>query len=94
MIAAALLCEEKIVLKGCPFISDVCDMVEILQNLGAEVWWEDSDLCLECRKIEKDTVEVALAEKMRFLRLAAGETSFSSGGRRLVSGAFCVPFAW
>ncbi|MDY2939271.1 MAG: UDP-N-acetylglucosamine 1-carboxyvinyltransferase [Fusicatenibacter sp.] len=65
MIAAALLCEEKIVLKGCPFISDVCDMVEILQNLGAEVWWEDSDLCLECRKIEKDTVEGALAEKMR-----------------------------
>ncbi|MCI5649697.1 MAG: UDP-N-acetylglucosamine 1-carboxyvinyltransferase [Fusicatenibacter sp.] len=65
MIAAALLCEETVVLKGCPHISDVCDMVEILKMLGAKVLWEGSDLYLECKTVENDTVEGALAEKMR-----------------------------
>lgn len=39
-------------LEGCPKISDVEDMAEIV-NLGGTVWWERNALHLNCEKIEK-----------------------------------------
>ena len=40
MIAAAVLTKEEVVLEGCPKISDVEDMAEIVRSLGGTVWWE------------------------------------------------------
>ena len=41
MMAAALMHRGLSILKGCPKISDVFCMEEILENLGAVTWWEN-----------------------------------------------------
>ena len=35
------------ILRGCPRISDVFCMEEILKSLGAVIWWDDHDLYLD-----------------------------------------------
>ena len=48
VMAASLLQREICVLRGCPRISDVFYMEEILHILGAVTWWKDHDLYLDC----------------------------------------------
>lgn len=50
VMAASLLQRGICVLQGCPRISDVFYMEEILHILGAATWWEDHDLYLDCSK--------------------------------------------
>lgn len=40
MMAASLMHKGLSVLRGCPRISDVFCMEEILKDLGAVTWWE------------------------------------------------------
>ena len=65
MIAAAVLTKEEVVLEGCPKISDVEDMAEIVRSLGGTVWWERNALHMNCEKIEKSRVEGALSKRLR-----------------------------
>ena len=44
MIAASLMHRGLSILRGCPRISDVFCMEEILKSLGAVTWWDDHDL--------------------------------------------------
>ena len=48
MIAASLMHRGLSILRGCPRISDVFCMEEILKSLGAVTWWDDHDLYLDC----------------------------------------------
>ena len=48
MIAASLMHRGLSILRGCPRISDVFCMEEILKSLGAVTWWYDHDLYLDC----------------------------------------------
>ena len=48
MMAASLMHKGLSVLRGCPRISDVFCMEEILKDLGAVTWWEGHDLYLDC----------------------------------------------
>ena len=48
LMSGALLYRGISVLKACPRITDVFYMEEILRALGAETWWEDHDLYLDC----------------------------------------------
>lgn len=65
MMAASLLHRGVSVLKGCPRIADVFCMEEILQELGAQTWWEDHDLYMDCTQADKTTISGVYAGKMR-----------------------------
>lgn len=65
MMAASLLHRGISVLKGCPAISDVFCMEEILRSLGAVTWWKDHDLYLDCTNAEKTEIPAFYTGKMR-----------------------------
>ena len=90
MIAAAVLTKEEVVLEGCPKISDVEDMAEIVRSLGGTVWWERNALHLNCEKDRKKSrVEGALSKRLRASLLFLGSLlartgeAYLAGGRRL-----------
>lgn len=65
IMAAALLQNEICILKGCPQISDVLCMEEILQILGVVTWWEDHDLYLDCSRVEGTEISEFYTGRMR-----------------------------
>ena len=79
MIAAAVLTKEEVVLEGCPKISDVEDMAEIVRSLGGTVWWERNALHMNCEKIEKSRVEGALSKRLRASLLFLGSLLARTG---------------
>ena len=65
MMAASVLHKGISILRGCPKISDVYCMEEILQNLGAVTWWQGKDLYLDCEKADGKEIPTCYTEKMR-----------------------------
>lgn len=65
MMAAALLHEGTTVLHNCPRIADVFCMEEILRELGADTFWEDHSLYLDCSKVTGSLVDQSYARRMR-----------------------------
>ncbi len=65
MMAAALLHEGTTVLHNCPRIADVFCMEEILRELGADTFWEEHSLHIDCSRIGKSHVDQNYAKKMR-----------------------------
>ena len=65
IIAASVLHNGKTVLYNCPQIRDVDCMTDILRMLGAEVWWEESTLFLDCSRADCRQIHKAYAQKMR-----------------------------
>lgn len=65
VMAASLLQRDICILKGCPRISDVFYMEEILQILGAVTWWKDHDLYLDCSSIRKTEIPSEYTGRMR-----------------------------
>lgn len=65
MMAASLLHRGVSVLKGCPQISDVFCMEQILSQLGAVTWWEGHDLYMDCTNADKTEVPAVYTRKMR-----------------------------
>ena len=64
MMAAALMHRGLSILKGCPKISDVFCMEEILKNLGAVTWWENHDLYLDCTNADKTEIPGEFTRRM------------------------------
>ena len=89
MIAAAGLTKEEVVLEGCPKISDVEDMAEIVRSLGGTVWWERNALHLNCEKIEKSRVEGALSKRLRASLLFLGSLLARTGEAYLAGAGGC-----
>ena len=89
MIAAAVLTKEEGVLEGCPKISDVEDMAEIVRSLGGTVWWERNALHLNCEKIEKSRVEGALSKRLRASLLFLGSLLARTGEAYLAGAGGC-----
>ena len=65
MMAAALMHRGLSILKGCPKISDVFCMEEILENLVAVTWWENHDLYLDCTNADKTEIPGEFTRRMR-----------------------------
>lgn len=65
MMAASLMHRGVSVLRGCPRISDVFCMEEILKSLGAVTRWEDHDLYLDCTNANGTDVSALFTGRMR-----------------------------
>ena len=47
ILAAALLAQHPVRLLGCPHLTDVQNMIELLRSLGCTIWWEQDALCID-----------------------------------------------
>lgn len=65
MMAASLLHRGISVLRGCPKISDVFCMEEILKKLGIKTWWEGENLYLDCSQCRGEEISSEDTCKMR-----------------------------
>ena len=65
VMAASLLQKGICVLRNCPRISDVFYMEEILRRLGAETYWKNHDLYLDCSRADGTEISAEYTGKMR-----------------------------
>ena len=65
MMAASLMHRGTSVLRGCPGISDVFCMEEILKSLGAVTRWKGHDLYLDCTDADQTEVSPLFTGRMR-----------------------------
>jgi UDP-N-acetylglucosamine 1-carboxyvinyltransferase len=72
IMAASLLCESSVVLKGVPFLNDVQTMKETLESLGAAVKWTGDTIEVDTTGLRSLEVPPSLARRMRASNLVMG----------------------
>lgn len=65
LLAASILTEKKVVLKKSPKISDVYNMIRILENTGCNVKWDDDSIIIDSSNSFKSEISPALAKELR-----------------------------
>lgn len=65
VLAASVLHRGLTILHNCPKILDVIYMIEILEELGCRVKWEDHTLIIDAKSLTSVQVSSVLGEKMR-----------------------------
>lgn len=65
MLAGAILTDEDVTIKNCPMITDVMNMLKILERLGVKYYFHDGDLTLNARDINSYAISEELAKEMR-----------------------------
>ena len=79
MMAASLLHRGVSVLRGCPKITDVYCMEEILNSLGAVSRWEGKNLYLDCSGADLTEIPAAATGRMRSSVILLGAMLGRSG---------------
>jgi len=100
MIAAALLTEEKVVLRNAPNILDVRVMLEVVEDLGIDVSFDNNVIEIEAKKFTKSKISEEWCSKIRTSILFAAPLAVRCGkavisppggdiiGRRRLDGHF------
>ena len=65
IIAGCILVEDEVILEKVPKYSDVLAMCEIIKNLGGTCVWQEDNLVINCRDINKCEVPNELASPVR-----------------------------
>ena len=65
ILAASLLTTEPVLVRNCPSISDVSNMLEILRILGCRIEWEGTDVRIDSSQADRHKIPVSLAKKLR-----------------------------
>lgn len=65
ILAATIISGKKSIIKDCPKIKDVYLTLEILKDLGCEVFWEDDNLIIDSANISSTKIKDELMDKMR-----------------------------
>lgn len=88
LLAASILTDDTVVLNNCPDISDVSNMIKMLQAMGVKVDREGNSIIIESNKIESYVISSDLAREVRsslFLlgpilgKLKKGKASYPGG---------------
>ena len=90
LMAGAILHRGINVLKACPRITDVFYMEEILRALGAETWWEDHDLYLDCTHADGSHVPETYSGRMRSSIILLGPLLARNGRAEIGYPGGCV----
>jgi len=72
LICASVLTRESVTLENVPRIRDVIVLLELLEELGVRVTWEDEVLELNARDLKADVISAERAKKIRASVLLAG----------------------
>lgn len=73
MLPACLLTDETVILQNMPDIGDVRTTIEIMEHLGVEIAWENTNtLRVHAHNIKTTTIDAALAQKIRASIVLAG----------------------
>ena len=72
LLGATVLTDEDVVLRNCPNISDVQNMLLVLQGLGKKFCWESGDNLRVFGSVCNTTVNQSLANKLRGSALVLG----------------------
>lgn len=65
ILAACILCEEKVVLHKNPKFSDIYDMCDILKHLGAKIEFHEDDIIIDSSTIDKFEIPSEMASVIR-----------------------------
>ena len=65
MLAASILTDEQVVIRNCPRISDVYNMMEILKSIGCEASFDGDDLIVCSRNLSSHVVPKEFSVKLR-----------------------------
>ena len=90
LILAALLTDERVVLKDVPRLSDVGVMCEMLTHFGAQVAWEGRDLHIHAQNITSCDAPYGLVSKMRASFVAMGALLGRCGEARISMPGGCA----
>ena len=63
MIAATILCEDKVVLKNLPYLQDITTMFELLGSMGSEILLDENTSRLDKLKAIKDELDESSSDK-------------------------------
>ncbi len=65
IMAGAILTDEEVIIKKCPKIQDVFNMIKILKSLGVNVYWQENNLVINASTINKAEISKGLTETLR-----------------------------
>ncbi len=65
LLAGSILTDEQVVVKNCPKIHDVLNMIKILEALGANVEFSGKDLIINAKNINSCSIPVELGRELR-----------------------------
>lgn len=65
LIACSIMTSETVVIKNCPKISDVFNMIEIIRNLGGYADFVGDDIVIDCKEANPVAIDSSLTKSMR-----------------------------
>ncbi|MHB1610346.1 MAG: UDP-N-acetylglucosamine 1-carboxyvinyltransferase [Sulfobacillus sp.] len=72
IMAAAIMANDIVVLNEVPRLRDIDVMIQVLQALGAKVWWESAQLIIDPTSIDQYVVPAELMQQMRASLFVSG----------------------
>jgi len=79
LLPASLLVEGRVVFKNVPFIKDVESMISVLRYLGAEVFFDNSNLIINTKNLEYKDLLIEEVKALRASILFLGPVLFKFG---------------
>lgn len=89
LLAAAVLTEEKVVIRRCPRIGDVLGMAQILGELGCRTAWEGDSLVIDGADAANHEIPAALARELRSSVFMLGPVAARFGRARIAYPGGC-----
>ncbi len=65
IIAASILTDEEVIIRNCPKITDVLNMIKILENIGVKTCFQDNALIINARSINNFEISPEYSKELR-----------------------------
>jgi UDP-N-acetylglucosamine 1-carboxyvinyltransferase len=90
ILAAAILLDDKCTITNVPQIEDINRMIELLQDLGANVSFSGSTIEIDTKEINKTTLDTDLTHRLRSSIMLAGPLLARFGKITMVHPGGCI----